>query len=88
MLTYRILISDFHEELRSLDVSWVGRKFLWPANQMSVAERMNDYLRALADNTRKPPATCMTLAAKYAFPEASIEVLHPGQVKAADAAPE
>lgn len=90
MLTYRILISDFDEELRSVDVHWVGRQFRLDrimANDAFV-DTMHTYLSALSDNTRKPLMACMTLAAKHAFPEASIEVMHPGQVKAADAAAE
>ncbi len=86
MQTYRILISDFDTELRSVDVQWIGRQFRWGAGDITVS-KMADYLQALADNTRKPPVTCMELAATYAFPQASIEVMHPGQVAKADATP-
>lgn len=87
MQTYRILISDFDEEIQSIDVEWVGRQFRWGGGN-APPEKMQDYLQALADNTRKPHVSCMALAATYAFPEASIEVLLPGQVEAADAASE
>jgi hypothetical protein len=87
MQTFRILISDFDTEIQTIDVQWVGRQFRWGAGDVD-AGKMQDYLQALADNTRKPPVSCMELAATYAFPEASIEVMNPEDITKADAAPE
>lgn len=87
MLTYRILISDFDAELRTIELIWVGRRFRWGAGCGDSAEKMDAYLQALADNTRKPLLTCMELAATYAFPEAAIEVMTPEDIAKADATP-
>lgn len=89
MQIFRLLISDFDSELRSIDVSWIGRKFQWTREDASTGavDRMHDYLIALADNTRKPITTCLRLAAKHAFPDASIEVMNPTQIAQADEVP-
>lgn len=85
METYRILISDFDEELRTTDITWVGRRFKWGTGCEWIPASMTVYLLALVDNTRKPLVTCMALAAKHAFPEASIEVMTPEDIAQADA---
>jgi len=88
MQTYRVLISDFNHELESSDITWVGRRFRWDDTNLTQANMVNPYIEALASNTKKPPATCIALAVAYAYPDASIEVMTPGDIAKADAAPE
>ncbi len=87
METYRILISDFETELSSFDISWLNRKFRWVTEDSLPPDAMHDYLTALADNTKKPIAACLTLAAQHAFPDASVTIMTPSDIAKADAVP-
>ena len=89
MEMYRILISDFDEELKTIEASWVGRKFRleWVFTDPGSVDMMVHYLSALSVNTRKPIDICLALAAKYAFPDASIEVMTPEDIAKVDAIP-
>ena len=89
METYRILISDFDEEIKTVDASWVGRKFRleWVFKGSEAVDMMVHYLSALAMNTKKPIPTCLALAAKYACPEASITIMTPEDIAKVETVP-
>lgn len=73
MKTYLVTVSNFDSPNLSFDISWINRKFRWEDPEQIQSE-FHSYLSALADNTKKSPVICMSLAAKYMWPDASVQI--------------